>query len=109
MSPLEIAKAFNAPILQDVNSNSTGVQISRALPKVVVRYGEFNETPAPRRETIRRKPVAKIENTEFYGGETTNLNANPEPAAGGGEARKLLIETVDQVSTPVERHKTYYG
>jgi hypothetical protein len=28
MSPLEIAKAFNAPILEDVNSNSTGVQIS---------------------------------------------------------------------------------
>jgi hypothetical protein len=76
---------------------------------VVVRYGESNETPAIRRGIIPRKPVAKIESTEVDGDETANLTVDSDAAAGSGEARKLLIGTLNQVSTPVKRRKTYYG
>lgn len=108
MSPLEIAKAFNAPILEHVNSNSTGVQISRDLPRMVVRYGESNEAPAIRRGTIRRKPVAKTKSTGIDGGETANLTVNSDIATGSRETRKLLIGPLDQVSTPVKCRKTSY-
>ena len=109
MSPLEIAKAFNAPILENINSNSTGAQISRASRRVMVRYGGSNETAAIRRVTIRRKPVIKDESTEIDGGETANLTINSDTATGSEGARTLLIGPLYQVSAPVKRRKTYYG
>ena len=74
-----------------------------------MRYGESNEAPAIRRGTIRCKPVIKNETTEIDGGETANLTVNADIATGGEGARKLLIGTLDQVSTPAKRCKTYYG
>ncbi|KAM0713117.1 hypothetical protein Q7P35_000569 [Cladosporium inversicolor] len=109
MSPLEIAKAFNAPILENIYSNSTGAQISRASRRVMVRYGGSNETAAIRRVTIRRKPVIKDESTEIDGGETANLTINSDTATGSEGARTLLIGPLYQVSAPVKRRKTYYG
>lgn len=67
MSPLEIAKAFNAPLLDSMGSNSTGKKLAGELKGITVRYGEAcshgregdlspwlpgeTETLAPRRHT----------------------------------------------------------
>lgn len=40
-SPLEIAKAFDAPLLRDVDSNATADQLVRQLDRKRVRYGEM--------------------------------------------------------------------
>ncbi|KAL9094281.1 MAG: hypothetical protein Q9165_003421 [Trypethelium subeluteriae] len=40
-SPLEIAKAFEAPLLQGVESNSNAKEIARAMEERKVRYGIF--------------------------------------------------------------------
>ena len=114
MSPLEIAKAFNAPLLSDVNSNSTGAQISRAMRKVVVRYGESSEASATHHvrsqdPTHRLKQVANVESTEIDADETANLNASDHGAGESQETRKLLIDTLDHVRTPPAGRKTYYG
>lgn len=41
-SPLEIAKAFEAPLLSDCNSNSSGRDIAKAAGNVEVQYGATN-------------------------------------------------------------------
>lgn len=43
-SPLEIAKAFEAPLLRDVGSNSTEAELRRTVGRVHVRYGEVTAT-----------------------------------------------------------------
>lgn len=39
MSPLEIAKAFNAPLLADQNSNGTAIELVNGAGQRPVRYG----------------------------------------------------------------------
>lgn len=49
MSPLEIAKAFNAPLLRLIGSNTRGGDIARKLAGVKVKYGEASVlSTAPR-------------------------------------------------------------
>jgi hypothetical protein len=43
LSPLEIARAFDAPILRDTEYNSTWKQISELVGERSVRYRDFNE------------------------------------------------------------------
>jgi hypothetical protein len=40
MSPLEIAKAFNAPLLDGLGSNLTGSELARQAPGDRIKYGE---------------------------------------------------------------------
>jgi hypothetical protein len=38
LSPLEIAKAFDAPLLHDADANGTSKELARAIGDVKVRY-----------------------------------------------------------------------
>ncbi|KAK5164140.1 uncharacterized protein LTR77_010231 [Saxophila tyrrhenica] len=47
MSPLEIAKAFDAPLLRNVDSNGTASDIVRSVGKQEVQYGASSELNGP--------------------------------------------------------------
>lgn len=43
MSPLEVAKAFDAPLLREVDCNSTSKQLLQQVPGWRIRYGEVHQ------------------------------------------------------------------
>ena len=43
MSPIEIAKAFNAPLLSKQNSNATANDLAKSAGSMPVRYGLVSE------------------------------------------------------------------
>lgn len=46
-SPLELAKAFDAPLLAHVNSNANGEDVARGVDRVYVRYGALRRGDLP--------------------------------------------------------------
>lgn len=142
MSPLEIAKAFNAPLLANLSSNSTGEELAQTVPEdVKVRYGEAIRgvvkrkawTPSVRSHEsseyispfveASRIPVApgrgagrvNSSNTKFTGAPVTSAISREDYKMGVAEhesmlssvdeATRLLIDTLDRVSTPVNGRK----
>lgn len=101
MSPLEIAKAFNAPLLSDVGSNMTATQISEEVGCTRVRYGEVGLTsePVSAQENARQPHMAETQAliTDKTATEETNqLQKGP----------RLMVEVADQVDTP-QNNKAY--
>lgn len=96
MSPLEVAKAFNAPLLRLVGSNTRGADIARGLPDVRVRYGEGRDASRDGREMQQfMKPSRST--TEVYGGGYEE----DVPFSVAGERTRLLVDVPNRVSTPV--------
>lgn len=75
MSPMEIAKAFNAPSLQTLNSNATASDLLRELQDRAVRYGAvamdemtdvgseaspYSATKSPRAEVTDDVPASRM-------------------------------------------------
>jgi hypothetical protein len=58
-SPLEIAKAFDAPLLQAAGSNVSGGDIGRMLGDVQVRYGEVRDS-APEGDELSGKSESVV-------------------------------------------------
>ena len=101
MSPLEIAKAFNAPLLSDVGSNMTATQISEEVGCTRVRYGEvdLSSEPVSAQENARQPHMAETQAliTDKTATEETNrLQKGP----------RLMVEVADQVDTP-QNNKAY--
>lgn len=86
MSPLELAKAFNAPLLAEVGSNSTAAEISQAVGLKRVRYGdvvsESQYLIPPEREPLR------------------NGDGRDKEGLGHGSGHALMVELSGQVSRP---------
>lgn len=43
MSPLEIARAFDAPLLRDADGNTTAEELARGLKTTRIKYGQLAE------------------------------------------------------------------
>lgn len=70
VSPLEVAKAFDAPLMRDAGSNSTGEQIAREMRHLRVKYGEAQ---------VQEKLQAEIEGQpEDEGPDGLNESAAPD-------------------------------
>jgi hypothetical protein len=55
VSSLELAKGFDAPLLKDVDTNSTSTELLDQVPKWSVRYGENHGTD----QAERRMPTGR--------------------------------------------------
>jgi hypothetical protein len=81
LSPLEIAKAFDAPLLSDVLSNSSGREIEKIEGERKVRYGAVNEVSG----------------------------YDPRPENGSGEMQRLVVADIAAVERPHGRRRTLQG
>ena len=91
LSPLEMAKAFDAPLLRAVGSNSTNDELARDLRSAPrVRYGEVPAGESLLSESDHRREVKWASD----GGDS-------EGSRRVGDAR-LVIDVADRVATPRE-------
>ncbi|KAH6678812.1 hypothetical protein F5X68DRAFT_234684 [Plectosphaerella plurivora] len=96
MSPIELAKAFDAPLLANVGSNSTGDEISNCVGGLRLRYGEVDEGRYLLGTQAKTYPISEEDlGTQTAAGEIRDRGAG-----------RLLVGKVDVVSTPVVG-KTY--
>lgn len=81
-SPLEIAKAFEAPLLQDVGSNLTGAEISKAASSTVrVIYGELDKSRSEKMVASslhQGESRAEIRSEEDVGRDDSMIQDGPE-------------------------------
>ena len=73
LSPLEVAKAFGAPVLRGANSNARASALLKQVGHRPVKYGVFSATKLP------RKPVAKRFSRTPYTDEVPYSNGNTGP------------------------------
>lgn len=100
MSPLEIAKAFDAPLLRDAGSNISGDQIAREFGDEKVRYGEPT-APGPAAvdgdgEERQEYPTKEAATTDIA---ASDDSVTRTPVVS--EKTRLLVDFADRVSTPV--------
>lgn len=104
MSPLEIARAFDAPLLRDVGSNTTADEMAKGQDMVDVKYGERGQRGTdPRAEAeaetdVRPSAPLEADGKRALRAETESLM---EPAGS-----RLIIDLADHVVLPV-KGKTY--
>lgn len=100
-SPLEVAKAFNAPLLADVGSNLEADDIAETLTDVRVKYGEAMEDAKSPYEDMddykRHSPSLSV---------STSVSDYSSMLARD-ETLKLRIDVADRVSKP-GRGRPYY-
>lgn len=92
MSPLEIARAFDAPLLRTVGSNTHGADIARSLSGIRVRYGEVRDRSSSREMQFMKSSRST---TQTYGRDDEEL------FSVAGERVRLMVDVPDRVSTPV--------
>jgi hypothetical protein len=100
-SPLEIAKAFDAPLLTDVGSNLEVDDIAETLTDVQVRYGE-----------AMGDAKLSYEDTDDYKGYSPSLSVSTSVSdyssmLARDETLRLRIDVADRVSKP-GRGRSYY-
>jgi hypothetical protein len=102
MSPLEVAKAFDAPLLRDVGSNLTGQDISRALGRAKLRYGEVIGNA----QTLSE--VTSIENARLLEHEMATLTTSySNKGVPQRQGCKLQIGTAHAIMRP--RNGVFYS
>ncbi|KAH6691320.1 hypothetical protein F5X68DRAFT_229175 [Plectosphaerella plurivora] len=96
ISPLEIAKAFDAPLLRQVGSNTPASQIAKDDDGSMVRYGEVKQ---------RRGDSASNSDTEPCGALDPDFETTPR-AEGDSlmepTGARLTIDLTDRVVPPVK-------
>lgn len=91
-SPLEIAKAFDAPLLRGVGSNSRGGDIATGpLSDVKLRYGEVLDGGDS--QATRYDSTGEIGDIHVGGDDVLLTTANEKP--------RLVVEVAERVRTPV--------
>lgn len=103
MSPLELAKAFNAPVLRHIGSNSSGSDISQATADIAVKYGEVQS------EKESQQPMLVRGHSEYEGAhQMKSVVANDEirqveeqiMSPRVDETARLMIEVAAKVNKP---------
>ncbi len=101
LSPVEIAKAFGAPLLRGVNSNATAHEMAHAASALAVRYGAVPASPA-----ATAAGAAADEEQDEYGGEVWDTgdgaaeDSLEDGSAGSAERMELRSGTAASVETP---------
>lgn len=94
MSPLEIAKAFSAPLLAKIGSNSEGEEIAKASSVAKVQYGEVR-VGKPSLGNLDDDPAA------WAPSEAAGASEECVMLSGIEEQVLLRIDTPDRVNKPV--------
>ena len=94
MSPLEIAKAFNAPLLESTRSNATVAEMVKELrPSLRVRYGEVRQDPLPASQGVPR------EHREHDEGDLLMTGEEDSGASKRVRRVRLAVDVAERVST----------
>lgn len=93
MSPLEIAKAFSAPLLADVGSNAAVEDIAEASTGVRVRYGEARVERHSDSDSHR-------DGAAWARGDVSGVSEYSNMLGEAHQRRTLRIDGVDSVSKP---------
>lgn len=101
-SPLEVAKAFDAPLLADVGSNLEVDDIADTLTDVRVRYGE-----AIANTKSLYEDVDEYEGFSPSFGASTSISDYSSSMLARDETLRLRIDVADRVSKP-GRGRSYY-
>lgn len=102
LSPLEVAKAFNAPLLTDVGSNLEADDIAETLTDIRVRYGEAVGDAKSSREDVNEYDGVVLPSL----GASTSVSDYSSMLARD-EMLRLRIDLADRVSKP-GRGRHYY-
>lgn len=116
MSPLEIAKAFDAPLLDSLGSNSTGSELAKQAPSNRIKYGEANlkdeQMPLahPDEDEDRTSPAKKtapryiIQQDDAPSSTSTVVESEDVEGSvisgGAQEQTRLLVDVAERVSQP---------
>jgi hypothetical protein len=105
MSPLELAKAFNAPLLRLIGSNSRGSDIAKALGDVTVRYGEVRSEKESQQPLLAGGHSGHEEGTNqmktFMHTYQARLMEEQTISSGTDENARLIVDVPSKVTTPV--------
>lgn len=93
MSPLEIAKAFSAPVLTDVGSNAAADDIAKASTDVRVRYGEA-------KVERHSDSDSRLDGASWARGDASGVSEYSNMLGEVHQRRTLRIDGVDSVSKP---------
>lgn len=99
MSPLEIAKAFDAPLLSSFGSNATGKELARDAPAHVrVRYGEAISKVDGRRSLT---PSSSPEHRHFFADTRYRGHRMPgQEKVGAGEVQYMMKGSPSPATSP---------
>lgn len=121
MSPLEIAKAFDAPLLHGLGSNLTGSELARQAPGDRIKYGEARDRqrplphPGSDEDTTGdpKQTAAQNMNQQEDASRSTSTVVGPEDVerhvflGEPKEQTRLLVDVAERVSQPSDRR--YYA
>jgi hypothetical protein len=96
MSPLEIAKAFDAPLLRQVGSNMPASQIAKNHGGSRLKYGEVK---------LKRRNSATNSDSEPFASQDADCETAPRAEDDGliePTGARLAIDVADRVLTPVK-------
>jgi hypothetical protein len=97
LSPLEIAKAFGAPLLSGVNSNATAEEMAMQTGNLAVRYGTVKVSPDARDLSVA------VDDPEGEVHETNDTDEEClEDSRGGKKRMQLCIDHIMTVEPPLK-------